>query len=812
MECWFYTNSTAYQSLLSTAAYSPAVGFELTINYPSSGSIYLGFNNGINLDNIGIRTTDTGLFSQNIWVHVAVTFVSSSKTVAIFLNGVSQSLTTSRAPSSYGFSGSSPTNDLAIGWGNWPSTFFSGYMSNIRITKLIVYTGNFTVPPVLLETRQSGVGNIASINTASYVSLLTGQSNVIIDNSVNNYTIINDRVTVVTTPTYQTGDTTIYTSNYTSLLTANFSGTATYIVDYSDNNNTVFPNNLPLPSLVSPFVSVDYSSNTSTSYQGYLNTNTGYIGFYNGTTYSTSTTALTTGTWNHIAYTYENITGANYINLYVNGNRVMQTTTTIISDYTEPLYIGGSGSTTDNFYGYMSNFRIVKNSALYLGSYVGIPSTILSNNNDTNNTLSFPLTSTISTSLLTLNNNRLLDSSINTNTIYASGAPKAITMSPFAANPNLSVYFNGTTDFINVSAQTALNLGTGDFTMDVWVYPTAAPVANGYSPVLDARTDTGTVPWFIGMYSNGGFLKAIFFDSGTLRQGSTTIQLGAWTHLAWSRTNSVLKIFVNGAVDFTLSNFITPLYAQGTVQLIGKMREGINYMFQGHMSNLRVVKGRSLYTGNFNPSQLPLNLISGGATNLLAKFTDARAIDYSGNTVIKANTSTVSLSNTVTKNNIYSMSFNGFSDTLLVSTSTVFNYANNDFTWEMWMYPTNPIWSSTSTYIIEQGRDGASVRFINNKLFYYNPTTLTSTASSVLSISSSTWTHLAVARSNGVVSLFVNGAFVVSATDTYTFTSQTISIGNTSTYFQGYIEDFRITKNIARYTASFVPPIKLSNR
>ena len=74
-----------------------------------------------------------------------------------------------------------------------------------------------------------------------------------------------------------------------------------------------------------------------------------------------------------------------------------------------------------------------------------------------------------------------------------------------------------------------------------------------------------------------------------------------------------------------------------------------------------------------------------------------------------------------------------------------------------------------------------------------------------------TWNHVAVTREGSVFRLFVNG------TQVDTFTSSTVEIGflndpltvgsyNSTGYFNGYLSDVRITKGLARYTASFTPP------
>jgi hypothetical protein len=74
-----------------------------------------------------------------------------------------------------------------------------------------------------------------------------------------------------------------------------------------------------------------------------------------------------------------------------------------------------------------------------------------------------------------------------------------------------------------------------------------------------------------------------------------------------------------------------------------------------------------------------------------------------------------------------------------------------------------------------------------------------------------TWRHFAVTRSGTTLRAFVNGVQVG--------TNQTVSTNFNSannlilgaefvnpTYFVGYIDDLRITKGYARYTANFTPP------
>lgn len=88
--------------------------------------------------------------------------------------------------------------------------------------------------------------------------------------------------------------------------------------------------------------------------------------------------------------------------------------------------------------------------------------------------------------------------------------------------------------------------------------------------------------------------------------------------------------------------------------------------------------------------------------------------------------------------------------------------------------------------------------------------TATSTGTLVLN----TWNHIAVARSGTTVRLFING--VIDGTLTSFTSALTSSYGppvianasnNTGSHLlTGYITDLRITRGLARYTATFTPP------
>ena len=79
------------------------------------------------------------------------------------------------------------------------------------------------------------------------------------------------------------------------------------------------------------------------------------------------------------------------------------------------------------------------------------------------------------------------------------------------------------------------------------------------------------------------------------------------------------------------------------------------------------------------------------------------------------------------------------------------------------------------------------------------------------SVIADTWYHLAVVKSGGTITIYLDGINVWSFANNSTFSALdgTIKIGNTRNElwpWLGHIDDVRITKGVARYTANFTPP------
>ena len=157
------------------------------------------------------------------------------------------------------------------------------------------------------------------------------------------------------------------------------------------------------------------------------------------------------------------------------------------------------------------------------------------------------------------------------------------------------------------------------------------------------------------------------------------------------------------------------------------------------------------------------------------------------------------------------------SDTLLIPADSNFQFGTQDFTFECWIYGGQQADVVSILDMRPQGQSGAY------PTLYFTPTddVLHFLAGSggvieaTVSIFDSAWHHIAVSRNENSTKLFVDGSQVGSTiVDNNVYSSgANIAIMGTSYHnppignsFEGYIDDVRITKGVARYTEDFAPP------
>jgi Concanavalin A-like lectin/glucanases superfamily len=516
----------------------------------------------------------------------------------------------------------------------------------------------------------------------------------------------------------------------------------------------------------------------------------------NYTTYNT-TNILPASQWTHVAI----VANSFALSIFINGvkDAVSATLNSGWGDNGKPLFIGSRYGTDQFNTGYVSNLRIIKGTALYTSNFTP-PTTAL--------------TSITNTTFLTCQSNRFVDNGPSSLSPSFTGTPIALPFSPLTAPYSYgsstvggSMYFNGSTDYLSMPS-TNLAFGTGDFTVECWLYPTGSTTSN----LIDFRP-SGTN----GAYLNISLstLAPIVYVNSTAQITGSAISLYAWTHLAVVRSSGTTKLYINGIQSGSSWSDSTN-YLTGTTVVLGAGSITVGGSpYAGYISNARVVKGTAVYTTTFTPPTAPLTATAN--TQLLVSGTNAGIYDQTAKNDLISYAS-AQISTTQSKFGSSSMYFNGSTDYLTIPNNIMYYFAAGDFTVEAWIYPTSvsgyqyiaSVWGvygqSDTTYSSWQ------FRLNNNNLetVLQSSSTSTTITGSGTNIQTNTWQHVALVRTSNVVKLFVSGNQVASQSYSSTLnnTSSAFAIGvqlGGYYYYNGYIDDLRVSR-YARYTSTFTPP------
>jgi hypothetical protein len=206
---------------------------------------------------------------------------------------------------------------------------------------------------------------------------------------------------------------------------------------------------------------------------------------------------------------------------------------------------------------------------------------------------------------------------------------------PFTGSTTSTAYsgaFNGSTQYLSLANNTLLSFGSGDFTIEGWVYANAL---GSYNAIFGQWLDSGSTSNNSYVLESVGSTMLFYWVSGTTLYGPATlgtITTGAWIHYAICRSGSTLYPFKNGVLGTTVSITQT-LNSPTTNVTVGGQIAGAGY-WDGYISNLRVVKGTAVYTTTFTPSTVPLTAI---ANTSLLTLQNATIVDNSGNSLAITN-------------------------------------------------------------------------------------------------------------------------------------------------------------------------------
>lgn len=194
-----------------------------------------------------------------------------------------------------------------------------------------------------------------------------------------------------------------------------------------------------------------------------------------------------------------------------------------------------------------------------------------------------------------------------------------------------SLYLDGSSYLQSAINAEAFDFGTKDFTISCWIYPTTTNRAAVFAMSADCRISTDI---FFGQgsanmwwSSNGGNWNVMQSDNSGTNTGQGTIALSAntWTHLAYVRNGTTVRMYVNGQVarEVTVASNVGVYWSGNDRFRIGAWGNA-GYKFVGYIDEFIVANGAALWTDTFTPPTEPFDgMIGDEISAALAKVNGA---------------------------------------------------------------------------------------------------------------------------------------------------------------------------------------------
>ncbi|MCK9555022.1 discoidin domain-containing protein [bacterium] len=407
-------------------------------------------------------------------------------------------------------------------------------------------------------------------------------------------------------------------------------------------------------------------------------------------------------------------------------------------------------------------------------------------------------------------------------------------------------YFDGTSDcWLSVPDHADWDFGTGAFTIEGFFKWDGSAGGTCMVDIGAGGTGTGIR---MSIYDGGGTSGFHTYLNATEYQGLGFTPIpNVWYHFATCRDSSGnLRMFINGMQSNSTATGTNSKNIAGTLLMkIGEVGGG-GANCKGWMRELRV-SNTARYTANFIP---PIVAFTSDVNTKLLMHFDGTPDDTSGD-IFADNGNT---GHTVTRNadvvcrftedyrnciitdesaNGYNVicvgtakldwvsvfgsgAYKGFSnsDYLTIPGGSDFQFGTGNFSVDCWY---KPLETSTEHFLVSNyNSGGVSWTIRKTSSNYIQVYVVDTNYTTTLPLIFGEWYHIEVCRAgtgSNQLHIFVNGSLIYSGTCSMDIqATANVTIGN-ETYsarrygLKGCLDELRISKGIARHTASFIPPI-----
>jgi len=355
------------------------------------------------------------------------------------------------------------------------------------------------------------------------------------------------------------------------------------------------------------------------------------------------------------------------------------------------------------------------------------------------------------------------------------------------------------------------NFGLNDFTIEFCFYlPTTITVDN-FSYMFDFRNNVTPNGGLYCYVDSNMILKVV--ANGITISCNTTLTINNWYSIVVCRDGEAVTIFNNGIIDIVSP--MSVVLSNDTLNIGGPYQYQGNPSFPVYIDEFRVTRLLSRYRYDCDIS-VPISEFQyqidstydgySGYTTLSMDFNYPKICELARNAIV------IPVNFTLSKNQIKSGTssgyFNGVNSYIELANIVDYNLSHFDFTIEL------------DIHLIGHSNTGNSILVAKGSefTFYITETTITIQGFNTNSNQSivgafifqlNTWYNIAISRIGNDLFIYVDGNIV----NTQSFFDIELNItnsplrigGNTEHFFNGYIDNFRITRGISKYNKRYVP-------